>query len=182
MGNAGPGPCVRGRLQRHGSAPGRYPIILHIFHNMDGAPQSNTQLYTSNITVLADLVYNLSFWARTSADINVSRLELFGMRPPYVPVAVSSPPVLLRADLPGSGWGFYSVSHWLMCCVQALASLWLRGCCQCSATLPIASRMPCLVNAQCKRYEPPPSPIQTIQMQTARVRSRTLLCSTGSRA
>ena len=76
------------------------------FRDMNSAPTSYTQLFTTNISVVAGSKYRLSFWAIASVDLNISEIALFAMAPPYSLYAATAGPVLLKAT---SGWKQYSV-------------------------------------------------------------------------
>jgi hypothetical protein len=81
------------------------------FRDMGTAPASYTQLYATNVSVIAGRSYRLSFWAKASVDLNVSEVALFSMAPPYTPFAVAGGPVLLRGGSGGEsgGWSQYHV-------------------------------------------------------------------------
>ena len=79
--------------------------------DMNAAQSSYTQLYTTNVSVVAGRNYRLSFWAKATGDLNVSELALFAMKPPFTPYAAAEGPVLLRGSGGGAsvGWSQHHV-------------------------------------------------------------------------
>ena len=86
------------------------PPRQHAFHvqmrDMDVVPQSYTQLYTTNISVVSGQDYTLSFWAKASVALNISQIPLFSMAPPYHEYAAAVGPLSISA----AGWRRYAVN------------------------------------------------------------------------
>eukprot|EP00935_MAST-01C_sp_MAST-1C-sp1_P002117 g2117.t1 len=73
---------------------------------MASASQARTQFFTKNISVSSGAVYDLTFKAKTTAAMNISRISCFGMDPPYPHYAQDTRSLQLE---PSDDWRAYSV-------------------------------------------------------------------------